>query len=108
MSACSACSGGGEVRWLGNGAANYLTVNNINVPATGSYVLTIDYVTAEVRSFYLSINGGPGIVVTVAAGPNWTTPVSTSTTVTLNAGSNSIRFYNDSAWAPDLDRIIVQ
>jgi hypothetical protein len=40
-------------------------------------------------------------------GSSWTSPVSTSIPVTLNSGSNSIKFYNNSAWAPDIDRIVV-
>jgi hypothetical protein len=104
---CPACSGGAVVRWIGNGAGNDVTINNINVPAAGSYTLTIDYLVSGTRDFYLSINGSAGMVVTVS-GSSWTTPTSTSITVMLNAGSNNIRFYNDSAYAPDLDRIIVQ
>jgi hypothetical protein len=34
--------------------------------------------------------------------------VSTATiTVTLNSGSNTVKFYNNSAYAPDLDKISV-
>jgi hypothetical protein len=31
--------------------------------------------------------------------------VSSSMSVTLAAGNNKIKFYNDTSWAPDLDRI---
>lgn len=105
---CSAnCSGGAEVRWIGNGAGNHVTINNINVPAAGNYTLTIDYLVSGTRSFFLSVNGGAGIEI-IVSGSSWTTPASALITVTLNAGSNNIRFYNDSDYAPDLDRIIVQ
>ena len=36
-----------------------------------------------------------------------TRQIAVDTTVTLKAGNNSIKFYNNSAWAPDLDRIVV-
>lgn len=29
-------------------------------------------------------------------------------TISLNAGSNTIKFYNNGAYAPDLDRIVIQ
>jgi alpha-L-fucosidase len=38
-------------------------------------------------------------------GTSWDVPTTTTTTVALAAGSNTIRFYNDAANAPDLDRI---
>ena len=38
---------------------------------------------------------------------SFATPVTASVTVQLNAGSNTIKFHNDSAYAPDLDSITV-
>ena len=59
------------------------------------------------RSLYVSVNGGAGVPLNLS-GSSWSTPVSTTLTVSLNAGSNTIRFYNDGAYAPDLDRIVIQ
>jgi alpha-galactosidase len=103
---CSGCSGAQKVGWIGNGAANYVTVNGINVTAAGSHTLTVYYTLSGSRSFSVSVNGRPDIVLNLT-GSDWSTAVATTLTVTLNAGANTIKFHNDSAFAPDLDRITV-
>jgi hypothetical protein len=104
IASCSACSGGKKVGYIGNGAANYVTINNINESAAGSYTLTVAYVLNGNRSFYLSVNGGSDIQLALT-GTSWSTPATTTLSVQLKAGSNSIKFHNDSAYAPDLDAI---
>lgn len=106
VASCAACSGGSKVGYLGNGAGNYVTVNNVNAATAGSHTLTFAYLVSGTRTFDISVNGGPDIVQTVT-GSSWTTPASTSVTVTLAAGANTIRFHNDTAYAPDLDSITV-
>jgi hypothetical protein len=104
--ACATCSAGAKVRFIGNGSANYEIVNNLTVPSAGSRTLTITYELDGSRSFFLSVNGGPGVEVPVT-GTSWSTPATRTLTVNLNAGTNSIKFYNTGAYAPDLDRIAV-
>ena len=58
------------------------------------------------RTFDISVNGGADIVEQLT-GTSFATPVTASVTVQLNAGSNTIKFHNDSAYAPDLDSITV-
>src|SRR5262249_20294653 len=103
--ACNGCSGGTKVRFIGNNTTNFLTINNVNVGAAGNYVLTIYYVVSGTRSFSISVNGGTAIPFTVS-GTTWTAPgTPVSATIPLNAGNNSIKIFNNSAFAPDLDRI---
>lgn len=104
---CTACSGGQMVGNIGNSTANSVTVNNVNVGAAGSYELTIRGLVSGTRSFGVSVNGGPARTVSFT-GTSWSTPISRTATVTLNAGANNIRFFNNTAWAPDLDRIEVR
>jgi hypothetical protein len=104
---CSACSGGAKVRFLGNGAANFVTVNGVAAPAAGSYTLTIAYTVSGTRSFSVSVNGGTATTLTTT-GTSWSTPATTTLTVTLKAGANSIKFFNNSAFAADLDAISVR
>src|SRR5262245_4415366 len=104
--ACAACSGGQKVRFIGNNATNFVTVNNVNVASAGSYQLQIDYTVDGTRSFFISVNGGAAVEVPVT-GTSFATPASAAITVSLNAGSNTIRFFNNAAFAPDLDRISV-
>ncbi|MDH2393305.1 CBM35 domain-containing protein [Streptomyces sp. HNM0663] len=106
VSSCTSCSGGSKVGYIGNGAANYVTINGVNVSAAGSRTLTISYLVSGTRSFYVSVNGGPDQQISVT-GSSWTTPVTTAIPVQLNAGANSIKFHNDTAYAPDLDKITV-
>jgi alpha-galactosidase len=104
---CPACSGGQKVRFIGNGPANYVRFNEVSVEQAGDYELSFDYTLNGSRSFWISVNDGPGIEVPLT-GTSWDIPASASVTVRLNAGTNTIRFYNDTAYAPDLDRIIIR
>jgi alpha-galactosidase len=103
---CPACSGGSKVRFIGNGGANHVTVNNVTAATAGSRALTIHYTLDGSRSFFVSVNGGAAVEVPLT-GTSWSTPVTASITVTLNAGANTVRFLNNGAFAPDLDRIVV-
>jgi alpha-galactosidase len=106
LGTCAACSGGGKVGFIGNGAANHVTVNGINATTSGDRALTIQYLLNGTRSFFVSVNGEAAREVSLA-GTSWATPATTTITVTLNAGANSVRFFNNTAYAPDLDRITV-
>ncbi|WP_194898671.1 alpha-galactosidase D [Catenulispora pinisilvae] len=106
VATCAACSGGHKVGYIGNGAANSVTINGITEAAAGSHTLTIAYLVSGSRSFSISVNGGPDVVETVS-GSSFATPASASVTVQLNAGANTIKFHNDTAYAPDLDAITV-
>jgi alpha-L-fucosidase len=58
------------------------------------------------RSFFLSVNGGAAAEVP-CTGTSWATPATATVTVTLAAGANTLRFANETAWAPDLDVIAI-
>ncbi|WP_088833790.1 CBM35 domain-containing protein [Paenibacillus tyrfis] len=102
---CTACSGGFKVGHIGSGSTNYVT-QNVNVINNGSYNMDIYYLVNGARNFYISVNGGAGTQKTLS-GSSWGTPVKTSVTVQLNAGTNTIKFYNNAANSPDLDRIVI-
>ncbi len=108
QTAAGACSGGTKVRFLGNNSSNYVTVNNVYAPAAGTYKMTVYAYSADVnpRTFYISANGGSAKTISMSS-PGWQVQSALDTTVTLKAGNNSIKFYNNSAWGPDLDRIVV-
>jgi alpha-galactosidase len=106
IASCSACSNGEKVGYIGNGSANYVTVNNLTESAAGSHTVTISYLLSGSRSFYVSVNGGADTQLALT-GTSWSNPVTTTLTVQLKAGSNSIKFHNDSAYAPDLDVVSV-
>ena len=106
VATCSTCSGGAKVRFIGNNAANYETVNNVTAATAGNHQLTITYELDGTRTFAVSVNGGAPIQVPVT-GTSWSTPASTTVTVSLAAGANTVTFANPSAYAPDLDKISI-
>jgi hypothetical protein len=77
------------------------------VSESGNYTLEIDYVLDGERSLSLSVNGGPPQTITMR-GKTWVVPASARLNVALHAGRNSIRFFNEEAYGPDLDRIVVR
>jgi len=74
------------------------------VDKAGEYTLFIDYTVDGNRSFFVSVNGDPPVEAAVSGIGN-NTPWTTSVRVTLQAGANTIKIYNDPAAAPDLDRL---
>jgi hypothetical protein len=74
------------------------------VQKAGEYTLYIDYTVNGDRSFFVSANGGAPVEAAVSGLGN-TTPQTTTVKLTLQAGTNAIKVYNDVAGAPDLDRL---
>ena len=105
IATCSACSGGQKVGFIGNGSANSVTVN-VTPSAAGSRTLTISYLLSGSRSFFISVNGGAAVEIPLT-GTSFSSVFTKSVTVTLNSGSNSIKFFNNTAYAPDLDKVSV-
>jgi chitodextrinase len=105
--ACSACSGGEEVGYVGEGGT--LTFPDIAAPSAGSYTLTVNYVDGDAgRTADVTVNGTTSAVsFTGTDNSNWDTVQSQTVTVSLNAGSNTVEFSNASAYAPDIDQITV-
>jgi hypothetical protein len=103
---CFLCSGGTKVRFIGSLPANHVTVNRITVDAAGQYDLYMDYLVSGTRTFYISVNGGPAVALPLS-GTSSNDPATARISVPLVAGANSIRFFNETAGAPDLDRIRV-
>jgi len=114
VASCSNCSGGQKVGYVGNGdgqGEGTLQFNGINVASSGSYQITIYYLNGDSgnRTAQMSVNGGAATNVSFPSTGSWPNPNvgSVNVTVNLNAGNNTIRFSNPSAWAPDFDRITV-
>ena len=105
--ACAACADGHDVGYVGNGGT--LTFTGVTKAAAGGYTLTIVYVDGDAgRSATVTVNG----VATTVTFPgtndgNWNNVQTTSVTVNLSAGTNSIVFSNPGGWAPDLSTITV-
>src|SRR6266702_3570286 len=103
---CPACSGGEKVGGLALGPNNTVTFNNVSVRRTGVYQMQIDSLTQGPRSLIYRVNGGPLITLN-AGGGSFFLPSSTTVSVPLNAGLNSIQFGSPTSYPPDMDRIVI-
>jgi hypothetical protein len=81
-------------------------MDGIGAPAAGSYKLTVYAAVSGTRSLWLSVNGAAGVEIPFSGG-SFDSPVAVTVGVALNAGANSLRFYNDTTYAPDLDRVVL-
>jgi hypothetical protein len=106
LSSCGGCSGGQKIGFIGNGPDNWVRLNGVTAPAAGTYDLTVQAAVSGTRSLWLSVNGGPGREL-VFTGSSFDSPVPMQVSVALNAGANTLRFYNDTAFGPDLDRVVI-
>ena len=104
---CARCSGRTSVRSIGKLGRNYLILNNITAAKTRNYQMMVFYLLKGSRSFFISVNDGPAIELPLT-GKYWHEVAKASVTVPLKAGSNSIKFYNDHGYAPDLDRVVIR
>jgi hypothetical protein len=104
---CAPCSGGLRVRNIGNSHSNSVVINGATVGADGTYTLKIEYFLQGSRSFFVTVNDGPATEVPLK-GDSWMTPNSTTIPILLKAGANTIKFGNEHAYAPDLDRVVLR
>jgi hypothetical protein len=101
----SAASGGHTIGNIGKGTKNTLRINGLNVPQTGTYTLTIFYISGDgSRAAAVNVNGIVNTVTFPGTG-DWDTIGSLTTRISLRAGTNSITFVNAIDPAPDIDRV---
>lgn len=107
-SGCDECSGGALVRYIGGVGTGTVTFSGLNVPAAGTYHLTIGCVVDDYDHgpFLVSVNGGAPATVTCPLG-SWSSATPKTVDITLQAGSNTIALGNPTMPAPDLDNITV-
>src|SRR5262249_25247808 len=80
--------------------------DHVTAPSSGTYALTVYAAVSGTRSLFLSVDGAAGIEIPFT-GTSFNSPVPVTVQVPLDAGANSLRFYNDAAYGPDLDRVVV-
>jgi chitodextrinase len=107
VAACSGCSGGFKVGYVGNDSGT-LTFNGVQAAAAGSYTLTIAYLNGDAsRPVSVSVNDGTASNLTLPGTGGWDQVGTQTATVTLQSGDNTIKLFSASGWSPDFDRIIV-
>ncbi|MBL8231524.1 MAG: VWA domain-containing protein, partial [Bryobacterales bacterium] len=107
---CANCSGGARVDQIGNHGPgrNGSVTFTVTAPANGTYSLRVYYTNGDTspRTANVSINGDTS-PRSFTAGPtgSWDTVANALMTAPLVTGTNTVRFYNDLAPAPSIDRI---
>ncbi|QMU70914.1 glycoside hydrolase family 9 protein [Streptacidiphilus sp. P02-A3a] len=108
---CSACLDGQKVSDIGGGSNGTVTFTGITEPSTGSYTLTVSYLSVgKARPATITVNGTTQTVTFAETSASSYNVIGTTTvTVTLNAGSgNTVEFSGSgTSGAPDLDHIVV-
>ncbi len=105
--ACTTCSGGQKVGFVGEGGT--LTFTGVTAPSAGSYQVTIAYLdgSASGRQADVSVNGGPPQLLSFTPTGSFSAVGTMTVSLPLTAGANTIEFSNPADYAPDFDRIIV-
>jgi hypothetical protein len=103
--ACPTCVSGSRVQYLGQGA--FVVVNVRGVTVAGPRTLTITYESDGTRNLYVSVNGADPTELVLAGHDDWTTPATATTPITLPTGNTTIKFFNQTDPAPDLDEILI-
>ena len=100
-------SGGAYVGYVGGGADNAVTFDNVTADTAGKYTLRIYYISGEPRSLKVDVNGkfAAKLDGCYANRGDWTGIRAVDVEVELAAGKNTVRLYNDQAYGPSIDRI---
>jgi alpha-galactosidase len=100
----SSSSGGQQVGNLG-GPSNGTVSIPINVTTAGQYTLSVNYLTADPRNLYITVNNDAAVIVSCNSG-SWSTVATTTLVINLQAGANTIKLNNNALqYAPNVDRI---
>jgi alpha-galactosidase len=100
--ACAACAGGQEDGYLGVGAGNNATFNNVDAPHDGTYYMQVNSMTSGPRSLLFRVNGAPWTTLNVGGG-SFALPSGTTIPIPLQGRSNTIEFGNPTSYPPGLD-----
>jgi hypothetical protein len=108
---CASCSGGEKVGWIGEGGTLTFIVY---VQTAGIYDASVVYCdgSATGRQFDIStgspsVNGSETQVVSDTPTGSFVTPGSLTVDLDLAAGYNTVEIWNDAAYAPDINEILV-
>ena len=112
-----AASSGSYVGDIGNGAANSLQFNAIRAPSDGIYRMVVHFANAEHKGSHdyniqvvdryadIQVNGGAAKRIYFRNTFAWNVYRTMVVDMELEAGSNTIKFSNDAAYAPNIDKI---
>lgn len=101
----SSCSGLAKAARVGNNLDNWMEFRDIIAPASGRYSMNITYLCSEDKTLHIKTNDDKpqAIKALNSGGPDKTATISIP--VFLQKGQNKVRFFNNNAYIPDIDKI---
>ncbi|OWP02484.1 glycoside hydrolase family 43 protein [Marssonina coronariae] len=105
---CAACSGGKSVGFIGGPPGGTLTFTNVTSSMATTTTLRVQYVNGDHTQRYANVivNGVASVMAFLPTEGG--VPMSSTLTVPLRAGANTVCFEAfNGGWAPDIDQIIV-
>ncbi|MBY3624172.1 carbohydrate-binding protein [Acinetobacter sp. CUI P1] len=84
-----------------------LQFTNVTVPAAGTYLIRISYISGDQRPVYMQVNDGLDELVDLPKTASWDTVGTYDVEASLQEGVNTITFSDHDWYSPDLDRIEV-
>lgn len=103
---CAICASGQKVGYIGNNNGE-LAFASVPIQIAGTYALSISYLSEAARSMSVSINGANAVNVSFEASGGWDKKATRTVDIALAAGNNTLRFFNSSGWAPDIDNVSI-
>ena len=103
--ACATCSGGSKVANLGNDTGNDVTLKVNASRGDGDYLLTVVGSVAGTRTVYVSVNGGTPQPIVITDSSFVSPFVAHTIPVRLRGHNNTVRLFNATGYAPDIDKI---
>lgn len=99
------CSGGAKASWLGNSKDNFIEFKNIITNKSDHYKITLYYICSNPRNAVLAVNGKKKMKISNLCSYDWKKIATTTVSVYLEKGENTIRLTNTKSWLPDVDKI---
>ncbi|MEK4293870.1 S-layer homology domain-containing protein [Paenibacillus sp. FSL R5-0914] len=84
-----------------------LQFTNVTVPAAGTYLIRISYISGDQRPVYMQVNDGLDELVDLPKTVSWDTVGTYDVEASLQEGLNTITFSDHDWYSPDFDRIEV-
>lgn len=101
----SISSGGQKVTDLYQNSS--LKFTDVTVPAAGTYLIRISYISGDPRPVYMQVNQGPDEMIDLPKTSSWNTIGTYDVEAVLQAGLNTITFSDHNGYSPDMDKIEV-
>jgi len=104
--ACRGCSTGWKVGNVGSGGS--VQFNNVTATTAGTHRMVFTYTSADPRSVRITVNGTVLSTQNLTDSGGWEFVNKWKVDVPLVAGSNTIKFDNPAAFAPDIDALTIE